>query len=182
MEQLRDVTNTAEKTLAQKEIWLGGLFYPEAFLIATRQMTAEHLSCAMEELGMKFSIGAGVAATGGLAFHVKGMVLVVDGLVCGLFCAHGHLCIDAFIQGCKWSVSSGVDVGPSVFTKLPTITVSWEIKEKLTKECKVQLPLYVNQDRSVLLCSVDLETTVDRHQLYLRGAALIANTMDGEWA
>ncbi|KAI8487224.1 Cytoplasmic dynein 1 heavy chain 1 [Branchiostoma belcheri] len=47
------------KELKNQQIWLGGLFVPEAFITTTRQYVSQANSCSLEELTMEVHISDG---------------------------------------------------------------------------------------------------------------------------
>jgi dynein heavy chain 1 len=55
------------------EIWLGGLFYPEAFITATRQAAAQKNGWSLEELQLSLEINSnrhGFIVSGNLFFFI----------------------------------------------------------------------------------------------------------------
>jgi dynein heavy chain 1 len=55
------------KGRADMRVWLGGLFYPEAFITATRQATAQRLKCSLEDLGLLLHVDDGSPREGAFA-------------------------------------------------------------------------------------------------------------------
>lgn len=58
-------------------MWLGGLFSPEAFITATRQIIAQHLACSLEDLTLRFSVreGSEGTASDATSFTITGLAL-----------------------------------------------------------------------------------------------------------
>lgn len=54
--QLDGIT-TMQQTLSDVEVWLGGLFFPEAYITATRQAVAHRKRWSLETLSLRLDIG-----------------------------------------------------------------------------------------------------------------------------
>ena len=54
LQQLRKIVNNGN--LRQSGVWLGGLFYPEAYITATRQTTAHQKKWSLETLELCLDI------------------------------------------------------------------------------------------------------------------------------
>ncbi|WVR09001.1 hypothetical protein IAU60_006061 [Kwoniella sp. DSM 27419] len=128
LEQLNALTQ-GEK---EASTWLGGLFQPEAYVTATRQTVAHDKEWSLEQLVLRLDI-KGQGDDGSFA---------IDGLS---------------LQGASWSgrhlaLNDGgaVSLGPCHFI--------WQRRDELSSRADtVNIPVYLNNDRSDVLFSVDLE-------------------------
>lgn len=53
-------------------IWLGGLFVPEAYITATRQFVAQANGWSLEELALEISVSDSAATTDKSSFSING--------------------------------------------------------------------------------------------------------------
>lgn len=58
------------------EVWLGGLFFPEAYVTATRQSVAHRNSWSLETLYLHLDLGSSASPAG---FTIEGELLAADG-------------------------------------------------------------------------------------------------------
>ncbi|TFK57575.1 dynein heavy chain protein 1 [Heliocybe sulcata] len=122
-------------TLAGVEVWLGGLFFPEAYITATRQAVAHRKRWSLETLNLRLDIEQ---------INDPG-AFVVDGLV---------------LEGAAWAQDKLVlNDGESV--RLNPSQVRWvqTAGEGAAAEGQthtVNLPVYLNNDRSDVMFTVDL--------------------------
>ncbi|KAK1226991.1 dynein heavy chain [Marasmius sp. AFHP31] len=116
--------------LSNVEVWLGGLFFPEAYITASRQTVAHRKKWSLETLHMRLDIER---VNDPSAF-------VIDGLV---------------IEGAAWSTDKLVlNNGETV--RLNPSQVRWVQTDDSDRENLVNLPVYLNGDRSDVLFTVDL--------------------------
>ncbi|XP_078590507.1 cytoplasmic dynein 1 heavy chain 1-like isoform X1 [Branchiostoma floridae x Branchiostoma japonicum] len=151
------------KELKNQQIWLGGLFVPEAFITATRQYVSQANSWSLEELAMEVHISDGsgkdIPRDGG-TFMVTGLKL------------QGAVCKQNTLQLSK-----------TISTELPITCLRWIRAQGDVQKSPsmVTLPVYLNQTRADLLFTVDLQTAGSRsganHGFYEHGVALLA----AEW-
>ncbi|KDQ54817.1 hypothetical protein JAAARDRAFT_37924 [Jaapia argillacea MUCL 33604] len=114
------------------EVWLGGLFFPEAYITATRQAVAHRKKWSLETLHLRLDIEK---MNDPAAF-------IVDGLV---------------LEGAAWSSDKLVlNDGESV--RLNPSQIRWVQSEDYdtSQGTIVNLPVYLNNDRSDVLFTVDL--------------------------
>ncbi|KAI0063221.1 dynein heavy chain protein 1 [Artomyces pyxidatus] len=117
------------ENLSNVEVWLGGLFFPEAYITATRQAVAHRRKWSLETLHLRVDIER---VNDPSAF-------IVDGLV---------------LEGASWSTDRLVlNQGESV--RLNPSQVRW-VQEEEDDAALVNLPVYLNNDRSDVLFTVDL--------------------------
>ncbi|PFH54718.1 hypothetical protein AMATHDRAFT_72478 [Amanita thiersii Skay4041] len=116
--------------LSNVEVWLGGLFFPEAYVTATRQAVAHRKRWSLETLHLRLDIEK-VNDPG--AFIVEGLVL----------------------QGASWVTDKLVlNNGESV--RLSSSQIRWIQEDETSKNHLVTLPVYLNNDRSDVLFTVSL--------------------------
>ncbi|KAI4519311.1 dynein heavy chain [Schizophyllum commune Loenen D] len=116
--------------LTNVEVWLGGLFFPEAYITATRQAVAHRKKWSLETLNLRLDIER---VNDPSAF-------VVDGLV---------------LEGASWSTDKLVlNDGQSV--RLNPSQIRWVQTDEASSENLVNLPVYLNNDRRDVLFTVDL--------------------------
>ncbi|KAF8321764.1 dynein heavy chain protein 1 [Clavulina sp. PMI_390] len=126
------------ETLVGVEVWLGGLFFPEAYVTATRQAVAQRNSWSLETLYLELDIDQSDNAS---AFVVEGLVLE------GASYQENHL-----------ALNDGEPV------RLSRAQVRWVQKADenapnghAPEESQlVNLPVYLNNERSDVLFTVDL--------------------------
>ncbi|EGO28454.1 hypothetical protein SERLADRAFT_445906 [Serpula lacrymans var. lacrymans S7.9] len=131
--QLDGITSM-DNSLSHVEVWLGGLFFPEAYVTATRQAVAHRKRWSLETLNLRLDIGR-VNDPG---------AFIVDGLV---------------LEGAAWATDNLVlNDGESV--RLNPSQIRWIQEDESSKEEErrnmVTLPVYLNSDRSDVLFTVDL--------------------------
>eukprot|EP01133_Synstelium_polycarpum_P001082 gene1082-1226_t len=132
MQQLIDLSNLTDFKSIQ--VWLGGLLNPEAYITATRQSAAQLNGWSLENLRLHIA-GLGVQSDTG--FSVKGLSL----------------------EGAAWK--DGV-LAPTheLSTPIGITTLTWRDKDDPIFEenmaNKLTVPVYLNDNRSELLFSVDL--------------------------
>ncbi|KAN0138520.1 Dynein heavy chain and region D6 of dynein motor domain containing protein [Lactarius tabidus] len=126
LDSLADVDN-----LANVEVWLGGLFFPEAYITATRQAVAHRKKWSLETLYLRLDIER---VNDPSAF-------IVDGLV---------------LEGASW-VEDQLVLNQGESTRLDPSQVRWvQVDDVDPHSTFVNLPVYLNNDRSDVLFTVDL--------------------------
>ncbi|KIR72005.1 dynein heavy chain 1, cytosolic [Cryptococcus deuterogattii CA1014] len=140
---------------AQQRVWLGGLFQPEAYITATRQAVAHDRGWSLEQLVLGMDISQTDSQD---AFAVQGLTL----------------------QGASWT-SGRLQLNEGQATLLPPSLLTWRRRDKVPQTSgatMVNLPVYLNGDRSDLLFSVDLETEEEGVDVFAqRGAALLVEVI-----
>ncbi|RWS31185.1 Dynein heavy chain: cytoplasmic-like protein [Leptotrombidium deliense] len=145
------------------KVWLGGLFNPEAYITATRQYVAQANGWSLEELALCVEImnsDAQDISMDECTFGVTGLKL----------------------QGAE-AKKNKLYLTNTIMTELSVICLRWirstGDEKKATK--KVNLPVYLNSNRSELLFTVDLETGEKEieSRFYERGVAFICSTSFG---
>ena len=118
--------------------WLGGMFFPEAFITATRQLTAQINSWSLEELELYLEIGTSTVE--------RDTDIVLRGLV---------------LENANWADGS-ISLTSDLRQRLPTSRLRWEQRggsstASLTPIIKV--PVYLSDLRKALVCEVRLPLT-----------------------
>lgn len=152
--RLEQVESVAQETsFEQVEISIGSLFTPEAYVTATRQATAQKYKWSLEELVLDVDIGdIKQQQLPSLAYRVRGLKM----------------------EGGKWN---GTEVcltsEPSI--KLPKTAIRWIKKDqKQDIEHVVELPVYLNSDRTDLLFTINVPANAEqKDRIPQRAVALI---------
>lgn len=138
---------------AQQGVWLGGLFQPEAYITATRQAVAHDRGWSLEQL----VLGMDISQTGGQdAFAVQGKLpFIMPFSSSTLTC----IILGLTLQGASWACGRlQLNEGQSIL--LPPSQLTWRRHDEAPQTSgttMVNLPVYLNGDRSDVLFSVDLE-------------------------
>lgn len=143
------------------DVWLGGLFNPEAFITASRQAVAQKNGWSLEELSLSFEIGS-VNRSGDDLFAVSGLRL----------------------EGAAWvEGAGGLKVSTTPNFKLEKTVISWKRissskhVSSSSSESTVDLPVYLNKDRGDLLFIASLssvKSTLPYSVVVQRGVAITA--------
>ncbi|KAG6866267.1 hypothetical protein C0991_006854 [Blastosporella zonata] len=121
-----------EGSLHNVEVWLGGLFFPEAYITATRQAVAHRKKWSLETLSLRLDIER-VNDPG---------AFIVDGLA---------------LEGAAWA-SDRLMLNDGETVRLGASQIRWVQTEEGDQDQKgfVNLPVYLNNDRSDVMFTVDL--------------------------
>ncbi|KAH7905070.1 dynein [Hygrophoropsis aurantiaca] len=146
LSQLDGIT-AMQKNLSDVEVWLGGLFFPEAYITATRQAVAHRKRWSLETLHLRLDIGR-VNDPG--AFIIDGELLNTFGYA-GLT-----------LEGAAWDMNTGklvLNDGEAV--RLNPSQIRWIQEEDAQaadslKADLVTLPIYLNNNRSDVMFTIDL--------------------------
>ncbi|KAI0666280.1 dynein heavy chain [Trametes maxima] len=111
------------------EVWLGGLFFPEAYITATRQAVAHRKRWSLETLRLQLDIER-VNDPG---------AFIVDGLV---------------LEGAAWA-SDKLVLNDGETVRLGPSQIRWVQSEEAVSNA-VNLPVYLNGDRNDVMFTVDL--------------------------
>ncbi|KAL0950615.1 hypothetical protein HGRIS_007406 [Hohenbuehelia grisea] len=117
-------------SLSNVEVWLGGLFFPEAYITATRQAVAHRNRWSLETLHLRLDIER---VNDPSAF-------IVDGLV---------------LEGAQWA-SDKLALNDGATVRLNPSQIRWVQANDTSSLNLVNLPVYLNSDRSDVLFTVDL--------------------------
>ncbi|KAL5535276.1 DYN1_2 [Sanghuangporus sanghuang] len=139
-------------SLNHVEVWLGGLFFPEAYVTATRQAVAHRKRWSLETLDLRLDIER---VNDPNAF-------IVDGLV---------------LEGASWS-SDKLVLNNGENMRLNPSQIRWvqiDPNEETSNDM-VTLPVYLNNDRSDVLFTVKLPfSSTDGRLISMRAVCLTAD-------
>ncbi|CAI2172645.1 16667_t:CDS:10, partial [Funneliformis geosporum] len=135
LQQLESITS--ESYYGGLSVWLGGLFMPEAYVTATRQAVAQSHKWSLEELRLEIDLNRKGDKD---SFIITGLKL----------------------SGAEWN-NNQVRLVSSPFTKLEESQIRWVLKSEAieTDDQTVQLPVYLNEDRSDLLFIINASAKKD---------------------
>jgi dynein heavy chain 1 len=155
LSQLDGITSV-QQNLSNVEVWLGGLFFPEAYITATRQAVAHRKRWSLETLHLRLDIGQ---------MNDPG-AFIVDGLI---------------LEGAAWDAENEkliLNDGQAV--RLNASQIRW-VQDDSSNEGHpadlVTLPVYLNNDRSDVMFTVDLP--FDRHSASLVAMRAVCLTARG---
>ncbi|KAJ8521794.1 hypothetical protein ONZ45_g1564 [Pleurotus djamor] len=111
------------------EVWLGGLFFPEAYITATRQAVAHRKRWSLETLHLRLDIER----------VSDPEAYIIDGLA---------------LEGATWSTDR-LELNDGATVRLNASQIRWVQAGDAPKDT-VNLPVYLNSDRSDVLLTVDL--------------------------
>ncbi|CAF4574901.1 unnamed protein product [Rotaria sp. Silwood1] len=150
------------QSLRYVQMWLGGLFTPEAYLTATRQCAAQSLHVSLEELVMHVKMldqPSQVDSNKENVFLVTGLKL------------QGALCRN-----------NALFYSNSIMDDIPLLTIEWKISsQKMNDQQEVTLPVYGNGLRTELLCTINVksgQTNTSEYNFYERGVAVLASLLE----
>jgi len=150
VQQLNKIS--AEKDFGKKNIWMGGIIFPEAYLTATRQYVASNMKVPLDELVISIE-----------------MPKVIDKIEDNEFVVSG-ICL----EGAEWCYdSSKLVMTDNLFYQLPKVIMKWIRKSKdMTKVFPV--PVYLNNTRKNLIFSLLIknESELSDFDWYQRGIAM----------
>ncbi|CAO3629084.1 unnamed protein product [Cunninghamella echinulata] len=132
-----------EKDFDQVNVWLGGLFIPEAYVTATRQATAQRNQWSLEELTLEVDIGQ--------IDNSKGSVFIIRGMK---------------MEGGDW-IDNQVCLTTEPSVKLPSTGIRWVrgIDQSTDNNTtKVELPVYLNSDRTELLFTINVAVNPEQKE------------------
>lgn len=173
VEQLKRLAASPDQ--GRSGLWFAGLLSPEAFLIATRQATAQLHSWSLEELELRLDLEPSSEEMQEAVSERSGFVV------------HGLAAESAEYD----PKQRRLQVSSKLSTSLPTIILRWVRAEAAgargqssaegsggsgeTASDFVSLPLYLTRARRNLVCAVKMPTHgVPAHTWYQRGVALFA--------
>jgi dynein heavy chain 1 len=163
--QLQRIT-TSRGAEANKGVWLGGLFQPEAYVTATRQEIAHQKGWSLEQLVLSVDIEE---AGGAESFVIEGESDVAK------VRQEADKLPGLRFEGAAWK-SGRLALNDGQSTVLAPSQITWQKDDAIRKRNQlVNLPVYLNGDRADVLFSVDLETEgLSQAVVAQRGACLTA--------
>lgn len=141
-----------EQSLSNVEVWLGGLFFPEAYITATRQTVAHRKRWSLETLSLRLDIGQ--ASNPG--------TFIVDGAHQEAFSWElhaNHNVLGLTLEGAAWDAEAGklvLNDGEAVHLNASQVRWVQEDDAAVYRNDLVTLPVYLNSDRSDVMFTVDL--------------------------
>lgn len=130
------------------EVWLGGLFFPEAYITATRQAVAHRKKWSLETLHMQLDIDRvndpeAFILDGKLTAKLQSFRLTFGaGLV---------------LEGASWSTERlQLELNEGESVRLNPSQIRWVQSNEPPSGSVVNLPVYLNNDRSDVLFTIDL--------------------------
>eukprot|EP00049_Salpingoeca_infusionum_P026814 m.28080 g.28080 ORF g.28080 m.28080 type:complete len:4577 (+) comp9012_c0_seq1:144-13874(+) len=167
IKQLNDVVThiSSSKPIPDINVWLGGLFVPEAFITATRQSVAQRNEWPLEALVLELNVRSSLSdipADMSNSFRVTNVR--IEGATCK---QHSFSLVDDAntmhpLSILKWTFNES---GASKFSKV------------------VNVPLYLNAARSNIICTIDFEPQgATPSEFYRRGVAMVCSTLSGVMA
>ncbi|CAG8487876.1 5917_t:CDS:10 [Dentiscutata erythropus] len=131
LQQLESITKLHD--FLDLQVWIGGLFMPEAFITATRQAVAQKHKWSLEQLVLEISLNKSGDPD---SFALTGLKL----------------------EGAEWTDNQLSLCGVPT-TKLETSQIKWVLSSQATPatETTANLPVYLNEDRSDLLFIINIE-------------------------
>ncbi|KAG9288876.1 hypothetical protein G9A89_001252 [Geosiphon pyriformis] len=147
LQQLENITK--ESNYQEIQVWLGGLFMPEAYITATRQAVAQKNVWSLEDLKLEVDINKSDDPNG---FVVSGLKL----------------------EGAKWE-DEQLQLTSAPSTKLELTQIRWVLKHGVVavKSDDVILPVYLNSDRSELLFVISVDSKASKYKISQRAVAVI---------
>ncbi|XP_076442165.1 cytoplasmic dynein 1 heavy chain 1-like isoform X5 [Babylonia areolata] len=152
---------SSSRELKNLNVWLGGLFIPEAYITATRQFVAQANNWSLEELYLDVLVQDGKPQSlDDCSFGVTGLKL--QGAVCS---------------------SNKLQLSTTISTDLKLTVLRWikTDESKTPSAGRVTLPVYLNATRGQLLFTLDFDSA-DKpagkdHGFYERGVALTCSDL-----
>ena len=151
---------SANKDFHSLQIWIGGLFVPEAFVTATRQSVAQSHSWPLEQLAIRLVAypDADSVARDDCSFLLTG--LRVEGAQCS-----GDVITDSV----------------TISYNVPITVLKWTRGDDRDKSSLVELPMYLNGSRLSLISTVNfrISGSTPAQRYYERGVCLLCSTLSG---
>lgn len=146
LEQLTTLSSSPD--FGRLGVWLGGFFYPEAFMTASRQATCQINKWSLDETRLAVEVGGSLQGPEDLGFVINGLTL----------------------ESAIWA-GLHLDLTPNLTETLPPCVFRW-VKTMLSNDL-INLPVYLNSQRKRLLLSVKLLGGAYKASIwYQRGAAI----------
>ncbi|CCI40158.1 unnamed protein product [Albugo candida] len=134
----------------EKEIWLGGLFFPESFIASTRQSLAKTLQCSLDDLFLEVAVDKFNGAPNGF-------------VACNLR-----------LEGAHWSQDEFYPT-EAIYVEVPKLYMRWSPFDCKTEEHR-RIPVYASTRRENVLFTVHAivnESTYPLCQWHQRSIALV---------
>ncbi|KAL3119196.1 hypothetical protein niasHT_003483 [Heterodera trifolii] len=149
IEQLKRLS--LSKNLTYEEVWLGGLFVPEAYITATRQLISQTNGWSLEQMYM----------------HVTKKKK-------GQLNATAFTLTDLRAIGCVLCESDKIKLKDEVHVGMPRFQFKWTLKKH--SPASVVMPVYLYSNRAKFLLGLNLlPIGFDHSMLRQRGVAFVSN-------
>lgn len=133
------------------EVWLGGLFYPEAYVTATRQAVAHKKKWSLETLHLQLDLEK---VNEPEAFIIDGEVFVVRIQTPRRTNIDHAFLLGLVLEGASWTADR-LELNQGESVRLNPSQIRW-VQSSDVPRGSVNLPVYLNSDRSDVLFTVDL--------------------------
>jgi dynein heavy chain 1 len=162
IKQLERVSQAFEEqglyALRKVQVWLGGLFTPEAYITATRQLVAQTNSWSLEELSINtqvFDENAKIILDES-SFAITGLKL--QGAVCE---------------------NNRIKFSSEIVNDLSVCVIKWSKQDRTltNRQNTIVLPIYLNLTRSELLFKIEMATVQNEKDFFMRGIAILASNI-----
>lgn len=146
--RLAQLDSLSEKdNLTDVDVWLGGLFFPEAYITATRQAVAHRKKWSLETLHLRLDIER---MNDPNAFIIDGMPSP------NTYLKLANPFVGLVLEGASW-VDDQLVLNQGESVRLNPSQVRWVQADDVDPNATfVNLPVYLNNDRSDVLFTVDL--------------------------
>ncbi|CAF0861312.1 unnamed protein product [Adineta steineri] len=160
-------TNEGVQSLRSVQMWLGGLFTPEAYLTATRQCAAQSLQVSLEELIMHVQM---LDQPSQIDSNKQNIFLITGLKLQGASCRNNALFYSS-----------------AIIDDIPLLAIEWKmptdpaLSQKKNNQQDVTLPVYGNGLRTELLCTMNVkagQANTSEFHFYERGVAVLASALE----
>lgn len=150
LDQLNELCVSGD--FGKKGVWLGGFFFPEAYMTATRQATCQRHKWSLDELILEVAVGASIAGADDDGFIINNL----------------HL------QSAEWGMDSqALELTPDLSHPLPSVVFRWVRSRSSQHRNLISIPVYLNYLRNKVLFSVELNGgSLSKSIWYQRGTAI----------
>jgi dynein heavy chain 1 len=162
LQRVADLANSGG-SLQTFDIWIGGLFVPEAFITATRQAVAQAHSWPLEQLQLTLDVQASENDKPSLDDQ--------------------SFCLTNMRMDGATTLGRSVSFTTAPFTMLPLTILRWvNATEEGDPNVGIQLPVYLNATRTdvIFTCFLERPADVTDSTVYSRGVALMCSTLNGD--
>lgn len=161
IKQLARVSQAFEEqglfALRKVQVWLGGLFTPEAYITATQQLVAQTNSWSLGELSLNIQVyDENEKILEENSFAITGLKL--QGAVC---------------EKNRIKFSSNIE------NDLNVCLIKWRKTEQslINKQNAIVVPIYLNMTRSELLFKIEMTVDKSEKDYFLCGIAILASNL-----
>lgn len=133
------------------EVWLGGLFYPEAYVTATRQAVAHRKKWSLETLHLQLDLEK---VNDPEAFIIDGEVFTIRISISCNANLNFACFLGLVLEGASWATDR-LELNQGESVRLNPSQLRW-VQSNEASRGSVNLPVYLNSDRSDVLFTVDL--------------------------